>query len=568
MGPGDTAVCGLEYEFLRAELPGDGITGMWYEESPLTMFGPQNAAITSPTAPASVTSYGRHEYYWILYALVEGQDPSFCTDTAGPWHIDFIQQPTAQIAETEHTFCGYYGELSELHVSSSVGTGTWSSSVSQNIVSFNEANNPGTIVNTTILNSNNTQYPYFDLYWTVANTQYCTAADTVRVIFAKIPSGEFTVIPPKCFGEPAIITATDRTLPIYTWEYPGAIGDSTVSNTNGGDYQMFIHWDKDNMLANGDSVHNVTLVTTNEWGCPSAMGSLNISEPRLLEYTPTIMGDICGAGTGYVQFVDTTISFIWIDTVAGNYPITAVDSFRVSNLREGEYSYITTYQTFNTNYRVQYYQYFHNERCVDTLTVEVPRTGDINLSISVNGVDLDGLVAPQQITFTVDTTGDGNRIPYVWMWDYDDGTQPRTSSSFASGAQHSYQEAGEFHPTLTVWVETDPKCRAEAVFDLDIKEKSEIDVPNIFSPNGDNINDYFQVKVKPNTISKFHGTILNRYGRVVFEWEDCYTETAGWDGKLNGSTKATPGVYYYIIDAEGIDGQTFEKRGALQLVKE
>ena len=42
---------------------------------------------------------------------------------------------------------------------------------------------------------------------------------------------------------------------------------------------------------------------------------------------------------------------------------------------------------------------------------------------------------------------------------------------------------------------------------------------------------------------------------------------AGWDGRLNGSTKATPGVYYVIIDAVGYDGNEYHEQKALHLVR-
>ena len=69
------------------------------------------------------------------------------------------------------------------------------------------------------------------------------------------------------------------------------------------------------------------------------------------------------------------------------------------------------------------------------------------------------------------------------------------------------------------------------------------------------------------TLKTFHGKILNRYGRVVFEWTDWENEDAGWDGRLNGSTKATPGVYFYIIEAEGFDGIPYNMEGPLHLVR-
>lgn len=456
MGPGDTAVCGLEYEFLRAELPGDGITGMWYEESSLTMFGPQNAAITSPTAPASVTSYGRHEYYWILYALIEGQDPSFCTDTAGPWHIDFIQQPTAQIAETEHTFCGYYGELSELHISSSEGTGTWSSSVSQNIVSFNEANAPGTIVNTTILNSGNSQYPYYELYWTVQNTEYCTDKDTIKVTFARIPSDSIVVIPPKCFGEAAILTAYEDSLAIYDWEFGNGFIDSIAYNSAMGEYRVIMEWY--DMQTN----HVVGLTTTNSWGCQSSIGRAIVEEPDLPEYDYNIISDTCALGKGGIEFLDTTglYAFFWIDTTAGptvtnpsiGYAIT--DS-HVYNLPTGFYTYRSDYQSFNRDYYSDYYTEFGNVTCHYFPEVEVGTIGMIEADFVLSA---DALEAPANATFLNYTNFD-NVDDHICEWHFGDGA---TESNCEEFVEHIYTAPGCYEPYLVVSIGTIPECRDTA----------------------------------------------------------------------------------------------------------
>ncbi|MDD3860897.1 MAG: gliding motility-associated C-terminal domain-containing protein, partial [Bacteroidales bacterium] len=80
------------------------------------------------------------------------------------------------------------------------------------------------------------------------------------------------------------------------------------------------------------------------------------------------------------------------------------------------------------------------------------------------------------------------------------------------------------------------------------------------------VNDFFQVKAQ--TLRTFSGMIVNRWGRTVYTWENWQDYEAGWDGTLDGSTKASPGVYYYIIKAEGIDGTPYEIEGALHLMRE
>ncbi|MDB5197985.1 MAG: hypothetical protein JWP88_2356 [Flaviaesturariibacter sp.] len=71
----------------------------------------------------------------------------------------------------------------------------------------------------------------------------------------------------------------------------------------------------------------------------------------------------------------------------------------------------------------------------------------------------------------------------------------------------------------------------------------DIKVPNVFTPNGDGINDRWEI---PALVAYHHHTLLvfNRYGQKVFESRNY---TIPWDGKYNGRSLPV-GTYYYIID--------------------
>lgn len=91
-----------------------------------------------------------------------------------------------------------------------------------------------------------------------------------------------------------------------------------------------------------------------------------------------------------------------------------------------------------------------------------------------------------------------------------------------------------------------------------------VNVPNVFTPNGDGKNDVFCVQTF--SIEAFEGVILNRWGRKVYEWKD---PEGGWDGRINGKY-ASPGTYYYIITARGREKNNppkYVKKGALLLVR-
>ncbi|MFO8000680.1 MAG: gliding motility-associated C-terminal domain-containing protein [Marinilabilia sp.] len=93
--------------------------------------------------------------------------------------------------------------------------------------------------------------------------------------------------------------------------------------------------------------------------------------------------------------------------------------------------------------------------------------------------------------------------------------------------------------------------------------ESELDVPNVFTPNGDGINDEFRVAYR--SLKEFEMVIFNRWGRKVYESKD---PKKGWDGTVGGKT-GSPGVYFYYIRAEGYNEEEVHKEeGAVHLIRD
>ena len=88
-------------------------------------------------------------------------------------------------------------------------------------------------------------------------------------------------------------------------------------------------------------------------------------------------------------------------------------------------------------------------------------------------------------------------------------------------------------------------------------------IPNIFTPNGDGLNDEFVVCYDGELV-KFKIDITNKNGEVIFQSTDI---NKSWDGKINGNDHAADGVYYYNINGEDNFGNKIERRGALRLAR-
>ena len=71
----------------------------------------------------------------------------------------------------------------------------------------------------------------------------------------------------------------------------------------------------------------------------------------------------------------------------------------------------------------------------------------------------------------------------------------------------------------------------------------EYELPNVFSPNGDNVNDFF-IPIKNKHIESVDIKIFNRWGQIVFETTE---SEINWNGKKRGKkSNCSEGVYFYV----------------------
>lgn len=74
-------------------------------------------------------------------------------------------------------------------------------------------------------------------------------------------------------------------------------------------------------------------------------------------------------------------------------------------------------------------------------------------------------------------------------------------------------------------------------------------IPNAFTPNGDNINDRFEVKHGENCdVLEFNMKVFDRWGRLIFETNTMEPDYA-WDGTADGK-EVMQGVYMWAAYAK------------------
>lgn len=98
-----------------------------------------------------------------------------------------------------------------------------------------------------------------------------------------------------------------------------------------------------------------------------------------------------------------------------------------------------------------------------------------------------------------------------------------------------------------------------------------VDVPNYFSPNGDGINDVWNIDAFLVLYPKTKVIIYNRWGNMIWRSTGVYgTSTSGknvWYGQLEGSEDKVPdGVYYYLLELDDEFKRT--KTGFIELMRQ
>ncbi len=153
--------------------------------------------------------------------------------------------------------------------------------------------------------------------------------------------------------------------------------------------------------------------------------------------------------------------------------------------------------------------------------------------------------APLTVTFT-----DKSIRAVKYLWEFGD----TVTSKLNNPNPHIYYKPGEYSVKLTVESELHCIDSLRPVQKI-VVDPSELNVPNVFTPNGDGINDNFIVESK--SLRNLSVEVFSQSGLKVYSFYgegEILSQWKGWDGNVNfSSVKATPGIYFYIIRAYGWD---------------
>jgi gliding motility-associated-like protein len=142
----------------------------------------------------------------------------------------------------------------------------------------------------------------------------------------------------------------------------------------------------------------------------------------------------------------------------------------------------------------------------------------------------------------------------VISWDFGDG-----SSSEVSFPIHRYDKKATYLVTLAVLDAAG--CLNQASQEIQVLDYY-LQIPNVFTPNGDALNDTFFPKFR--FVRNLQLQVMNLWGELIYRSQG--QEDAGWDGFVSGQ-KASEGVYVYTLRYQVPDGRTITSSSTFFLAR-
>lgn len=481
-------------------------------------------------------------------------DAGGCTSTSGPHTVTALAGPSINDLNsvvTDESCAGGDGSVSGI-------------TASGNGLSYSWTNTTQTTPAITGLSAGN-----YTL--TVTDNNGCTASSGPYTVSGAVPllldQSNMTVTPTACnanTGSISGITLSGGVNPVFSW-----------SNTS-----------QSTLDISGLAAGTYTLTVTDDQNCSQTISVfINITNPPVIDLNAmTVTDEHCGQADGTVNGISVNggtpaYTYSW-----NNDP--ALTTSSLTGLTAGAYQLVVT----------------DTQGCTDTADLTVNNTprpiidhnninlisatcGDTNgavIGLAVNGsgpftyvwdsdtvpsIDLKDVppgmhtlividafgcesiatsykinsIAAPQANFTINPEEpqagetvyftDASSGPVIsWVWDLD------TTTSFSQNPSGTY-EVGDYYITLHI---TDTNGCTDSITKL-LSVLNEVEVPNVLTLNGDNLNDIFTIKgLKKNSAL----VILNRWGDVVFKTDNYQND---WNGRDTGGELLTAGVYQYLL---------------------
>jgi gliding motility-associated-like protein len=173
--------------------------------------------------------------------------------------------------------------------------------------------------------------------------------------------------------------------------------------------------------------------------------------------------------------------------------------------------------------------------------------------------DVSSGFAPHNVVFTNNSNSSVNSLSITSLWSFGNGASQTTTTNVQTSA--TYTAPGTY---TVMMIAKKGDCLDTAFRVIDVFLPSAVEIPNVFTPNGDGSNDEFFLKVS--SVTEINALIFDRWGNRVYEVTS-NTGNIAWDGKSLDGKECPAGTYFYIIKAKGKDAKDYDMKGNVSLYR-
>ncbi len=287
-------------------------------------------------------------------------------------------------------------------------------------------------------------------------------------------------------------------------------------------------------------IYSVTLTSKDEYGCvndTTMVDFLTILGPKAVSSWSS-MGDICGQNYNFqLTKLENVSSIYWslddntfvVDSLHFNHSYQNIQKFGPTvTLKDAE------------GCKVSY----------PLDTISIPDKG-INASFELSS---NSIKIGQSVLLNEMSTPKNQLVS--WKWNF--GNKDTLMNFSSQNAEKKYIIGGSKQILLTV---TDQNgCTDQDIHSLFVVD--DYDAPNVFTPNGDGIND--QLVLFDEIFNSYTISIYNRWGNSVYSAEGQKGKYL-WNGRDKKNHQLEDGVYFYKLEGDFLDGQKYNKSGCVTL---
>ncbi len=326
-----------------------------------------------------------------------------------------------------------------------------------------------------------------------------------------------------------LIATTNNPANTVIWTFAGTPGDTLVPTTTG----------------------NYQVTATSPLGCVASDFVQVIVKPINWEVADVLIGLAnCGQTNGYVSAIMDTVD----PTLP--YPNNLLYTWNGPGVNNPSSINASVFQNLSPGW---YYLSVTSNGCTiydsAEVTVSNPPVADFSATPTIGE-------APLPVVFQNNSTGGTN---YLWTFD----TLGTQNTNNLDPINFEFTTPGVYTVMLITY---NGNCTDTAYQTIIVSPPPVIppfvpmtigEIPNVFSPNGDLVNDFFTFEViNP---KEFEVILFNRWGNIVYETTDA--STFFWNGESQEGNTAEDGVYFYKFKAVGYQEEEVSGQGFFHLVR-